>query len=178
MTENPEFGDKYRLIWRKPGDEKIAEVRNYTLDETGHRRVDILLDDRLMKRIKMRFLASQWDSTGPKILVSNAFMVIPRSFREAGIWHEVGHIHHEHHLLGEFCDQSQIRASRIMAIEKGTVLPFEQQADRFAVLHSGKEAVIGFLEYLVHTRPSGGKLGWNMLGKRELEMRIEAIRTY
>ena len=178
MTESPEFGEKYRLVWRKPLIKHIGEVRNYTLDQRGYRRINILLDDDLMKKINMRFLASQWDSAGPKIFVSNAFMTIPRAFREVGIWHEVGHIHHEHHLSGEFCDQSQLRASRIMAIEKGIVLLSEEQADRFAVLQSGEEAVIGFLKYTLDTRPSGGKLGWNKIGKQELEMRIAAIRSY
>lgn len=178
MTESSKFGDKYRLIWRKPGTEHIGEVQNYTLDRKGYRRILILLDDDLMKKINMWFLVSTWDNSGPKIFVSTEFMIIPRVFREAGIWHEVGHIHHEHHLRGEYCDQSQLRASRIMAIEKGTVPPFEEQADRFAILQSGKEALIRFLEYLVHTRPSGGKLRWNELGKQELEMRIRAIRAY
>jgi len=40
-----------------------------------------------------------------------------------------------------------------MAAEKGTVLPTEEQADRFAELQSGKEAVIGFLECFLHARP-------------------------
>ena len=53
----------------------------------------------------------------------------------------------------------------------------EEEADRFAVLQAGKEAVIGFLEHILSTRPSGEKLGLNEIGKRELEIRIESIRV-
>ena len=48
----------------------------------------------------------------------------------------------------------------------------EEQADNFAVMQSGKEAMIGFLEFLLRTCPTGGKLGWNEIGNRELQIRI------
>lgn len=177
MSESPEFGDTYRLVWRKPGTNYVGEVRNYTRDQKGYRRVPILLDDALMEEINMRFLATSWGDKGPAIHVSTAFMMIPRRLRDAGIWHEMGHIHHEHHLRGEFRNQSQLRASRLTAARNGLVLPVEEEADRFAVLQVGKEALIGFLEYVLCTRPSGEKLGLNEIGKRELEIRIAAIRA-
>ena len=177
MNENPEFGDTYRLLWRRPGTNYVGEVRNYTLDRKGYRRVPILLDDALMKEINMRFLTASWDDKGPAINVSTTFMMIPRRLREAGIWHEIGHIHHEHHLSGEFRDQSQLRAARLTATKNGLVLPIEEEADRFAVQQSGKEALIDFLEYILGTRPSGEKLGLNEIGKRELEIRIASIRA-
>lgn len=58
------------------------------------------------------------------------------------------------------------------AIEKGVLCPMEEQADNFAVMQSGKEAMIGFLEFLLRTCPTGGKLGWNEIGNRELQIRI------
>ena len=35
MSENCEFGDQYCIIWAKPVDTSIAEVRNYAIDKSG-----------------------------------------------------------------------------------------------------------------------------------------------
>lgn len=98
-------------------------------------------------------------------------MALPLSFREAGIWHEMGHIHYEHYLKNVSGDQAQLRSARISAVEQGHVIPEEAEADHFAAARIGKDAVIGFLKYLLDTRPTGGQLGWNDLGKRELRNR-------
>jgi hypothetical protein len=139
--------------------------------------VPVLLDDPLMQRISMRFLATSWGSRGPEIIVSDAFMALPMNFREAAIWHEVGHIHHEHVLQREFQDQSQLRAARISAIQNGQVISHEIEADRFAIKRVGRDAVTGFLAHLLKTRPRGGELGWNDIGCRELELRIATIQA-
>jgi hypothetical protein len=178
MAEHPEFGDKYHLVWLKPGGRNIAEVRNYTLDETGYRRIHIYCDDNLMKSKNMRFMVSNWEDKGPIIHVSNAFINLPRSIGEAGIWHEVGHVHFEHHHQKEFKDQAELRNARISAIKKGEVLSMESEADCFAIIHSSKKALIDFLDHLYRTRPAGEKAGLNMIGKRELEIRIAAIRAF
>ena len=177
MFEHTKFGDKYRLIWQKPGNKKVADVLNYTIDETGYRVIPVLLDDDLMKRIDMRFLVSIWEKTGPKIYASAAYINLPRAVGEVGIWHEVGHIHYKHHLQNEFYDKEQVIAARILAIENGNVLSIEKQADSFAVMQSGKEAMIVFLELALRTRPAGGNLSLNEIGKRELQMRIANIRA-
>ncbi len=177
MIESPEFGDKYRLIWRKPGHRKVADVYNYAIDETGYRVIPVILDDDLMKRIDTRFLVSIWEKTGPKIYVSSTYISFPREVEEIGIWHEVGHIHYEHHWKNEFYDQNHNITARMLAIENGSVLSIEEQADSFAVAKSDKEAVIGFLELLLCTRPTERRLSFNEIGKKELQMRIETIRA-
>jgi hypothetical protein len=158
--------------------EAHGEVRNYATNQGGYRSVPVLLDDELMQQIGMRFLVTSWGAQGPSILVSGAFSDLPQHFRDAGIWHEMGHIHHKHHLQGEFSDQNQLRAARIAAIKNGQVTPQEVEADRFAVARSGKEAIIGFLYHLLDTRPSGSQSGWNDLGKQELEIRIRLVKSY
>jgi hypothetical protein len=178
MDEAPEkltFGDRYLILWRNVRLGCIGEVRNYAINKRGYRSVPLLLDDALMQRINMRFLATSWGNRGPEITVSDAFMALPLNFREAGIWHEIGHIHHEHHLNHEFQNQNQLRAARIAAIESGHVISHEAEADRFAIEHVRKEALIGFLIQLLRTRPTGGELGWNDAGRRELELRIATI---
>lgn len=136
--------------------------------------VPVLLDDELMKRISMRFLATLWGNLGSEITISEAFRALPKDFREAGIWHEMGHIHHVHHLKGEFSNQNQLRETRIAAVVSGQITWYEAEADRFAVARAGKAELIGLLTHLLETRPSGGKLSSNELGKRELELRIKA----
>ena len=178
MSDQATFGERYRLVWRRPGARRVGEIRNYTVNEKRYRVVPILLDDALMNRISMRFLVSHWNSLGPEILVSCAFMDLPLQFREAGVWHEMGHIHHEHLLRDDIRDQAQLRAARLLAVQNGFVIPYEGEADRFAVAHVSRHTLIGFLEYLLETRPSGGRLGWNDIGRRELLMRIAAIRTF
>ena len=177
MIKCSKFGDKYRLCWQEPGQRKVADVLNYTIDETRYRIIPVLLDDDLMKRIDMRFLVSIWEETGPKIYVSNAYLNLPRALGETGIWHEVGHIHYKHHLQNKFYDKEQIIAARILAIEDGKVLSVEEQADSFAVMQTGKEAMIDFLELAISTRPTGGNLSFNEIGKKELQMRIANIRA-
>lgn len=178
MNTPPVFGDKYRLVWRKIGKNQLGEVRNYATDGKGCRAVKILLDDQIIKKIKMRFVATCWNTSGPQICVSSLFLSIPQNLRGAGIWHEIGHIHYEHAFRADFSNQEHLRTVRISAIKEGRVISEEAVADRFAVAQVGKEAVIDFLIYLLATRPSGGKLGWNEMGGRELEMRIAAIQHY
>lgn len=177
MQEQPALGDRYRILWRSMKPECVAEVRNYTVDRKRYRMIPVRLDDFEMRRSSMRFLASSWGRGGPEIVVSNAFMALPINFREAAIWHEVGHIHYEHHLQCKFEDQSQLRAARIAAIQNGQVVSHEAEADRFALVRVGRDALVGFLTHLLETRPQGGKLGWNDAGKRELELRIAAVQT-
>jgi len=187
MRDSSEFGDTYRLVWLKPKAAYVAEIRNYTLaayvgelrnytlDRKGYRRIQIVLDDILIKKINMRFLASNWNDTGPTIYVSTAFMMLSCRLREAGIWHEVGHIHHEHYLRTDFLDQRQLRDARRDAAKQGKILPHEEEADRFAVKQIGAGPVLDFLEYVLSTRPSGGDI--NDFGRLELGIRIAAIRS-
>ena len=177
MNDQPTFEERYRLIWSRRGIRRVGEVRNYAVDDQTYRVVPILLDDAQLTQANMRFLLHHWTDRGPEILTSSAFMNLPQRWREAGIWHEMGHVHHEHLLRGDFLDQDQLRTARRLATKEGHVMPYEGEADRFAVAQIGKDALVSFLEHLLETRPTGGRLGWNDMGRRELELRIAAIRT-
>jgi hypothetical protein len=178
MTHSNGFGDIYHIIWFLPSTKGVGEVRNYASDLRRYRRIGVSLGDDLLKKMNMRFLMTEWTTTGPKIRVSTAFMTIPRSLREAGIWHEVGHIHHGHHSYEEVRSQTGVGTSPEMATGDGTVQALEETADRFAVLQSSKEALKGFLEYLLRARSSAGSKGWNETERRELQTRIASIWTY
>ena len=102
-------------------------------------------------------------------------MNIPFDLREAGIWHEVGHIHHEHPIKMKYQDQTKLREARIKAIKSGGIVSEEKEADQFAIAHIGKDALSDFLRYVLSTRPTGDKSSLNDLGRRELENRISII---
>ena len=178
MTDGARFGEVYYIIWFLSGAKSVGEVRNYTHDLKRYRRIGISLDDGLLRRMHTRFLATEWTNLGPKIRVSTAFMAIPRSLREAGIWHEVGHVHHGHHFRNEARSHRDSGASTTLAAVGESGLVMEEEADRFAVVQSSKEVLIGFLEYLLRDRPSGGRGGRSEFDRRELEARIGAIRAY
>ena len=87
-----------------------------------------------------------------------------------------GHIHHEHLAKAKFTDKDQVRSARISAVENGYVLPDEAEADRFAAARIGKDAFMGFLAYLLQTRPKGVHFSLNDVGARGLKLRIAAIQ--
>ncbi|HAR97065.1 MAG TPA: hypothetical protein DCR97_14060 [Deltaproteobacteria bacterium] len=173
------FGDIYHIIWFLPNERGVGEVRNYMSDLRRYRRIGIALGEEVLMRSHRRYLMTEWTARGPRILVSRAFMTIPRSLREAGIWHEVGHIHHSHGRFQENDDEKTGGTSPGVAINRETLQVMEEaEADRFAVLKSGKEALTGFLEYLLHARVPAGWGGWDEPARRELRRRIASIRVY
>lgn len=175
MTEQLVFGDRYRIFWLTGRNSVVAEVRNYSVTSQHYRRVPIILDDGRMQRASMRLIFTTESDRGPEIVVSSDFVSLPPALGEAAIWHEVGHIHHEHSMRLQHVDQSSLRDARIAAIREGTVIPHETEADAFAVERAGTDALICFLTFLRDTRPRGGTTGVNDLGRREIELRIEMV---
>ncbi len=102
-------------------------------------------------------------------------MALPVNVREAGIWHEVGHIHYKHYFKMPIANQDELRKTRIGYINSGNVMPIEKEADEFAVKRIGKEAVIDFLGFLLETRPGGNMNSLNEMGRKELESRMQII---
>ena len=171
----PVFSDRYAIIW-EPRDPLVGEVRNFTIDDQRYRTIRIALDDETLSAAHMRFLSLTYYNANPAILVSTAFMNLPLNTREAAIWHEVGHVHYEHMLQEGMLEATpeEIRDARIAAINRGTVLTMELEADTFAVARAGP-AFVAFLEFLLSTRPTKG-IEWNNLGRKELERRIMLAR--
>lgn len=172
------FGDVYHIIWFLPNDRGVGEVRNYASDLRRYRRIGISLGDDALRKANRRFLMTDWTARGPRILVSRTFMTIPRSLREAGIWHEVGHIHHDHHSIEKVGERTECGTFPSTGGDRETLQAMEVAADRFAVLQSSKEALRGFLEYLLRARTSRGEAGWNETERRDLQARIASIRVY
>lgn len=171
------FEDIYHIIWFLPNTNSVGEVRNYTGDLRRYRRTGIFLGDEVLKKINTPLLVTEWTATGPKIRVSPAFMAIPRSLREAAIWHEVGHIHYRHGNNKEVPNQTGRGGSPLITTGRESLREMEE-ADRFAILHCSKEALRGFLDHLLHARRSAGRGGLNEIERQELKARIASIRVY
>lgn len=84
-----EFSDNYRIIWRNNQRRYIGEVRNYAVDGNGFRIMIIILDDKHMRKINMRYLGTSWNLRGPIIYVSKQFIQLSEDMKLAGILHEV-----------------------------------------------------------------------------------------
>lgn len=172
----PVFGDRYRLIWKSNRPDAIAQVRNFSTDEMSCRRLDVYLNPDFAAQRSMRFLCLISSDKELFIEVSPDFMALPPDMRLAGIWHEMGHIHHEHYLKDlEAHPEDDYNTIRHLAAKKGGVHHFELEADAFAVRQIGPEAVLKFLQFLLVTRPRGEKGSKNEAGRHELHLRIRAI---
>ena len=170
----PIFGDSYKLKWNVKGDSKtVCVVHNYSIDKEYCRTIKIINDDKKMKEINMRFIVYSWNEIGPFIMVSDDFLSFPKKFQEGAIWHEVGHIYHEHYLKDTSQNQEEMQEMRLTAILANDVAVFEKEADDFAVSKIGSETIIQFLKICHATRPVDSTI--NDLGKLELELRIKRL---
>ena len=95
----------------------------------------------------------------------------PREF-EAMLMHEVGHL-----VNGDFDkerDNNAIRQERESMIQQGKVMPVELAADRFAVEHCGKNAMIRMLDIVISTRKIRDP--FDIFAIKELELRKQAVK--
>ena len=92
---------------------------------------------------------------------------------EAMIMHEVGHL-----VNGDFDAEigtNEIKRERAIEILKGKVMPNELAADRFAVEHCGKNAVMKMLDIIMSTRKKRNTADGE-IAIRELELRKQAVK--
>jgi hypothetical protein len=176
LLEEIKFGNSYEIFWNGHKAGVIGEVRNYAINKPGYRKIEIICDNGLLQNIRFRFLAVSWNEQGPQIFLHTDIFHWPQEVINAAIWHEVGHIHYEHHLKNVYRDQPELRTRRKECIMSGIIPPEESQADIFAVERVGKKPVIDCLEILLNSRPSGHRRSLNELGKKELSLRIEEIK--
>ncbi len=174
-----EYGEDYELVWRRKG-VRIGEVRNHVKDRAAYRRIRIVKDDAEMNEVKMRFLVSIRRQGEPYILVSSDFLNLSETHQVAAIWHEVGHVHHEHYellLSLGLQNQNELAQRRREYTKRNEAVPEEVEADAFAVKQVGNLIVVDFLKYLMDTRPVGASGGINDLGRQELALRIALIEN-
>lgn len=92
---------------------------------------------------------------------------------DALLMHEVGH-----YINGDMdnqIDDLEIRQERVLQILKGKVAPNELEADRFAVEHCGKNAVMQMLDIVIATRKKRNTADGE-IALKELELRKQAVK--
>jgi gamma-glutamylcyclotransferase len=176
-TEYPIFLENYVIVRKNVGN-SVGEIRNYTLDETGVRKIKIIKDDKYLKETNMRFILSTWNEYGPTIIVNADFLNLDENFQDVGLFHEIGHIHNEDHI--NFADETNEEKSkrRINHILQNKLMSEEEKADYFALENVEKEDFIKFIKFLLNSRPNCSEFSKNNLGKRELEIRINRAKKY
>lgn len=172
QSEQTEFGDSYSLIWTTSLSGVVGEVRNFAVDTSCYRRIKIIAEKDLRRKTGFRYCCLKYEQTEPEIVVDRSLLGLPVAIRNAMIWHEVGHVHHEHVINSLARSPESIRADRLAAISSGGVDSQELEADQFAVKQVGTEAVILFLKFLLESRANEKPSNLNSAACIELERRI------
>lgn len=92
---------------------------------------------------------------------------------DAMLMHEVGHYINGD--LDENFSGDEVRRDRVLEILKGNVDPKELAADRFAVEHCGKNAVMQMLDNIIATRKKRNTTD-GAIAIKELELRKQAVK--
>lgn len=174
METRPIFGSDYEIVWTKSVKEfVVGHVKNYAVDYSTERRIPIKINQD--ENFKHRFLCMENSMQGPIICVTKEFMELDINMREVGIWHEVGHVHHNHYMDKDFNYIVNPNQDRLKWLEKGLVAPEEIEADEFSIKWKNRLTVLKFLKYLQETRRALNEKSEN--AEKEMELRINAIQN-
>lgn len=144
----------YIVEWIKP--EQITDRLTLIGLVKGTKTIEIISID-FEDRDRKFTAVSMKDSKGCHIYVGGGFMKLVPKFKEAAIWHEVGHFH---------CGHFNQKQTEIRGGDK--VVTREIEADKFAVSKVGKNEFLSFLQFM-------SSLKYYNDSKQEFEMRIDQI---
>jgi gamma-glutamylcyclotransferase len=166
------WGNDYIINWVKSKDgTEEGFVINYSLDFSNRRKIPIKRINSL--ETKHRFLCMENSPFGPIIWVTGEFMALKIELREAGIWHEVGHVHHNHYMNENYQYTGNPNAERLKWLSQNKIAPEEAEADMFSVKKVGKENMLKSLNFLLETRRLLNEVSAN--AEKELSLRIKNI---
>lgn len=138
---------------------------------------DIIWDNDfvLKERSTLLVTSAKNPSSFITIYLSNAYikLLLEKEYALAGIWHEIGHIHHEH--LNLDITQEEISRGRYQAIENNQVYFQEREADAFATKIVGKNRMIQFLQFCKNNRLKYNDAN-SGLAIKEFDLRINQIK--
>jgi hypothetical protein len=146
--------DGYDILLFPESETKQKKVIGLIIHEDDSEfKIPIILDDKAVVENKYRSLMTYFDSEQNKfyIYLTQDFYKILRSGKNyafLGIWHEIGHIHHNHY----FEDDEKARQIRRDCIYNKKLNPYEFEADSFAVKKVSKGAVISLIDVLIRQR--------------------------
>lgn len=96
-----------------------------------------------------------------------------KEYSNAGLWHEIGHIHCGHFDLN--IDQEEQRRGRYEALFNGKVYYPEAEADAFAAKQVGKNRMIQFLQFCKVNRMDYNDANSD-LALKDFDLRINNIK--
>jgi hypothetical protein len=171
------FVDQYILDWApSSSDQLIGQVfRPTPAGFLPLSPIPIVRSDEELARVGMRFITTSEEGSKPIIMVTREFLSLDRDQREVLVWHEVGHVHHEHLHIHRGKTRAEFSRYRKGMIQRGKVIPEEIEADRFAADRVGASRVCKSLKKLLASRISGEPSGLKSLGAAELQLRIAAL---
>src|SRR5262245_35894302 len=83
---------EFQCVWTLRMTSTVAVAR-WTAEDGVAEAIPVILDDELLNPLHVRFIAA--DPRG--IIVSSAFLLLPRGQREAAIWQQVAQLRFNHH---------------------------------------------------------------------------------
>lgn len=108
-------------------------------------------------------------------VVDYTFMKFPKDVQEFILYHEYGHLIHEHGQKGnvktKIMDGLSYKITRPLYALTGKVHPWEIQADTYAVSMVGKNTAIEALNELIKVNP------FDFISNKEIKNRIKAIKN-
>ena len=173
--------DIYELVvnHNKPGDDsdKAYEVMRIFRRDTGEIAARVFYCKNSYRLNGYHFYTRPIDDNEVGIIFDDLYLDMtnnkPREF-EAMLMHELGHM-----INGDLDVNNHIdlREERIINILNGIVDPKELAADRFAVEHCGKNAVIRMLDHIIAIRKRRNTVD-GLIAIKELELRKQAAQRF
>lgn len=150
-----------------------ARIVNKT---TGEKIVSVFYSKNAFQKLGYHFCAQRISEDEIGIVFDDLYLGVSNTNAhafEALLMHEVGHL-----VNGDFVsgmDHDEASQERIIELLKGKVSSKELAADRFAVEHCGKNAVMQMLDIVIATRKKRNTPDGEMALK-ELELRKQAVK--
>ncbi len=160
--------------WNDPN--YLYEYARIVKKDTGEKIVSVFYSRNAYQAFGYHLSAQRLSDDEIGIVLDDLYLNIsntnPRAF-EAMLMHEAGHIAN-----GDFdidTDRDEISRERMIEILKGKAAPNELAADRFAVEHCGKNAVMQMLDIIIATRKKRNTSDGE-IALKQLELRKQAVK--
>ena len=160
--------------WNDP--DCLYESARIVEKNTGEKVVSVFYCKNAFQKLGYHFCAHRLSDDEIGIVFDDLYLNVSntnaRAF-EALLMHEVGHLFN-----GDFdsdTDRDEASQERIIEILKGKVASNELAADRFAVEHCGKNAVMQMLDIVIATRKKRNTADGE-IALKELELRKQAVK--
>ena len=160
--------------WNDPN--RLYESARIVRKDTGEKVISVFYCKNAYRKLGYHFCAHRLNEDEIGIVFDDMYLNVSntnaRAF-EALLMHEAGHL-----INGDFesdIDRDKASQMRVIEILQGKVSSNELAADRFAVEHCGKNAVMQMLDIVIATRKKRNTADGE-IALKELELRKQAVK--